>query len=583
MNRLAESTPVGAYRVQRFIKESLYNDSYVVTDAEGKLFFLKRFDMVAVPEELKDGKTVKEIVISRKIDHPNVAAAVADGNVKIDGVDYPYLVMPFFRGSLISEQIRSGRIYTPEEAHSIIRPILEGLIYLHKQKINHNDICPRNILLEDAGDDKVIPKIIDFGHAWEPLYGGTTPFPVKDLNVFYTAPEALKGLFGTECDAFSVAAVLYAMLCGKAPWHCEVADAEDFTARKMKVQAARRKELEMPAGLQEADPGLYAVIKAGLSRRNVRPEVEKLYLLLEGKEKLDSSQEEAPQRFGQAQEGKGGGRSEERDPRSVSVEVKRNVSGGGFADVAGMDALKKMLFERVIWILSDKEKAAKYRISPPSGMLLYGPPGCGKTFFAQKFAEESHFNYMLVNGSDLGSVFVHGTQGKIADLFKKAQAQAPTVICFDEFDAFVPRRGSLGADNKSEEVNEFLSQLNNCAERGIFVIGTTNRPDIIDPAVLRKGRFDFHFEIPAPDLETRKAMFLLHLQRRPLADDIDAGRLAELTDGYAAADIAFIVKEAAIVAALADDLIAQRHLEESIRCNPSSLGSRKAERRRIGY
>ena len=108
-------------------------------------------------------------------------------------------------------------------------------------------------------------------------------------------------------------------------------------------------------------------------------------------------------------------------------------------------------------------------------------------------------------------------------------------------------------------------------------------PDIIDPAVLRKGRFDLHFEIPAPDLETRKAMFLLHLQRRPLADDIDAGRLAELTDGYASADIAFIVNESAMVAALADEPIAQRHLEESIRCNPSSLGPRKAERRRIGY
>ena len=98
----------------------------------------------------------------------------------------------------------------------------------------------------------------------------------------------------------------------------------------------------------------------------------------------------------------------------------KDPQAGGFGDVAGMDNLKDSLNKRIIWVLKDKEKAEKYRLSLPNGMLLYGPPGCGKTFFAQKFAEESGFHYLLVNGSDLGSIYVHGTQGKIAELFKKA-------------------------------------------------------------------------------------------------------------------------------------------------------------------
>ena len=266
----------------------------------------------------------------------------------------------------------------------------------------------------------------------------------------------------------------------------------------------------------------------------------------------------------------------------TTVQVQRSEPGkGGFADVAGMDALKESLLQRVIWVIRDKEKAQKYRLSPPNGMLLYGPPGCGKTFFAQKFAEESGFNYMLVNGSDLGSIYIHGTQGKIADLFKEAEKNAPTVICFDEFDSFVPTRGSSSSNNRADEVNEFLSQLNNCAARGIFVIGTTNRIDMIDPAVLRKGRLDLHVEIPAPDLETRKKMFSIHMKDRPQEEDIDIDRLAEMTEGYASSDIAFIVNEAAMVAALADVPISFQHLEESIKSNPSSLA--REERRKIGF
>ena len=214
----------------------------------------------------------------------------------------------------------------------------------------------------------------------------------------------------------------------------------------------------------------------------------------------------------------------------------------------------------------------KYRLTTPNGMLLYGPPGCGKTFVAEKFAEETGFNFILVKSSDLASSFVHGSQEKIAQLFKQAEAKAPIVICFDEFDALVPDRSNPAAQYSASEVNEFLSQLNNCSERGIFVVATTNRPDKIDPAVLRTGRIDKQIYVPLPDKEARKEMFLIHLQGRPFdANNIDADKLSELTEGYIASDIAYVVNDAAMVAAFTDQDITEELLETSVKNTHPSL------------
>ena len=252
---------------------------------------------------------------------------------------------------------------------------------------------------------------------------------------------------------------------------------------------------------------------------------------------------------------------------AAKAKVKR---GNGFADVAGMDDLKDLLQKKVLFILKNKEKAERYRLTPPNGMLLYGPPGCGKTYFAEKFAEESGFNYKFIKASDLGSIYVHGAQGKIAELFNKARQQAPVIICFDEFDAMVPDRSSRSAENIAGEVNEFLSQLNNCAKDGIFVIGTTNQPERIDKAILRKGRLDISVYIPEPDANTRKLMFDLYLKDRP-CDPIDTQRLADLTDKYVASDIAFIVNDAAMIAAFRDEPLTQSGLEDSIKSTRPSL------------
>lgn len=580
MIRLNNGTQIGSYCVQRFIKDGVFNSSYVVEDGQGGRFFLKLFDLKAIPATwLNDGE-VREIVNSRGLKHENVISYVADGVLTLEGESYPYLVMQFYHGMLLSEFMGAGRRFAQDEVRNIICFVLEGLVYLREEGLCHNDITPRNLLFE-AASGKLLPKIIDLGHTCQEIRNGEPPFPIEDLNLLYTAPEALDGVFTDASDAFSVAVLLFTLICGQEPWRMLLDEQEPFDDRRRRMKEARRRELVWPAALHSCDRVLQNIVLSGLQLNpDKRPSTARMLELLTGKtsdvqQRTDSaSRPKSPDTAA--------GLKAVTDGTELKMVMQRGGKRGGFADVAGMDALKKMLTERVIWVLRDREKAQKYRLLPPNGMLLYGPPGCGKTYFAEKFAEESHFNYMVVNGSDVGSTYIHGTQGKIAALFQEAAAKAPTVLCFDEFDSFVPARGSEAARHRPEEVNEFLSQLNNCARKGIFVIGTTNRVDMIDPAVLRKGRLDLHVEVPAPDQETRRLMFVHHLKGRPLSGDIDLERLASLSEGYASSDIAFIVNDAALVAALADEEIAQRHLEDSIRCNPSSLG-RKNDRPPIGY
>jgi transitional endoplasmic reticulum ATPase len=169
-----------------------------------------------------------------------------------------------------------------------------------------------------------------------------------------------------------------------------------------------------------------------------------------------------------------------------------------------------------------------------------------------------------VKASDLGSIYIHGSQGKIAGLFKKAEENAPTVLCFDEFDAFVPSRsGDNVGSNQAGEVNEFLTQLNNCSKRGIFVIATSNRPDKVDPAVLRTGRIDKQVYVPMPDATARRLMFELYLKDRPCGE-IDSDALAVKADGYVASDIAYVVNEAATIAAFNREPITQELLIKTI-------------------
>ena len=216
--------------------------------------------------------------------------------------------------------------------------------------------------------------------------------------------------------------------------------------------------------------------------------------------------------------------------------------GNGFGDIAGMEDLKQRVKEGFINVLHHRDLADAYGIRPPS-MLFYGPAGCGKTFFAEKMAEEVGIHFIKVVPDDLASTMVHGTQEKIGEVFKNAERHAPALLFFDEFDAMVPRRtGNEYNQHYDSEVNEFLCMLNHASDKGVYVLAATNHPERIDKAVLRTGRIDELVYVDMPDHEARKSLFALELAKLPREEGIDMDRLAHLTQGYNCSDINYIVK-----------------------------------------
>jgi transitional endoplasmic reticulum ATPase len=236
------------------------------------------------------------------------------------------------------------------------------------------------------------------------------------------------------------------------------------------------------------------------------------------------------------------------DPRSKIAPVVSEVGGKGrgLDNVAGMHALKALLREDVIAPVREPERYQRYGLSIPNGILLYGPPGCGKTYIARQLAEELGHYFVEIIPSELASPFIHQSVIRIREAFDTAAEHAPAIMFIDEFEALVPQRAELAGFQhyKAEEVNEFLAQLNGCAERGIFIIAATNQPAKIDAAVRRTGRLDKLVYVGPPDAEARKEMLALHLQGRPVARGLDLAELAQQLNGYSASDIRFLVDEA---------------------------------------
>lgn len=567
---LEENCKIGNYTVKSFIKEGPFNESFVVKDDTGTSFFLKIYDPNRIPHEIMNSDSIiMEIDYCEKMNNPNVIRYVDKGVYSDDGNNYPYLITNYIKGSLVADPLAKGRIFTLEMTLKIIKYALRGLSHIHSLGLLHNDITPRNIIYTHKDLSKT--ALIDLGHVSAPCKSAI-PFETEDLTPFFRAPETYDFIFDISSDIYSMAAVMYAMLYGKAPWSVELMNGTIQNSQEMANLMSER--LSFSGGIEKCPSWLQSVLKTCLS---LNPD----YRIQTADDMLDALENEYCPPVESAHVRTEHAHIDEKAKNS-SFEIGKK-EGNGFADVAGMDDIKAMLQQRVLFLLKNPDKAKKYKLTPPNGMLLYGPPGCGKTFFAEKFAEEASLNYIFIKASDVGSTYIHGSQGKIAQLFSEAESKAPSVICFDEFDAMVPKRSSSETSSlMNPEVNEFLSQMNNCSQRGIFVIGTTNQIDLIDPAVLRTGRMDLHVEISPPDKATRKKMFDLYLKDRSCIG-VNTDVLADKTDNYSASDIAFVVNDAALVAAFKDSPIDQYMLEETINKKPSSLGKKQQTRRKIGF
>ncbi len=262
---------------------------------------------------------------------------------------------------------------------------------------------------------------------------------------------------------------------------------------------------------------------------------------------------------------------------SAMREVLVQVPDTHWEDIGGLEDTKQKLKEAVEWPLKTPESFEKMGVDPPHGILLYGPPGTGKTMLARAVATESDANFISIKGPELLSKWVGESEKAVRETFKKARQAAPAVIFFDEIDAMVPRRGAGMSDSHVGErvISQLLTEIDGLEElENVVVIGATNRPDLVDPALLRPGRFDRILLVPAPDGEARNEILKIHTEKMPLAKDVDLERLSEATEGYSGADIAAISKEAAMIALRENreaDEAKMKHFEEALKSVKPSI------------
>jgi len=235
---------------------------------------------------------------------------------------------------------------------------------------------------------------------------------------------------------------------------------------------------------------------------------------------------------------------------SAIREVFTEIPDVKWDDVGGLDEVKRTLQETIEWPLKYEELFQRAGTTPPKGILLTGPPGCGKTMLAKAVASESETNFISVKGPQLMSKYVGESEKGVREVFKKARQASPCIVFFDELDALAPQRGSGDSTHVSERVvSQFLTEMDGIEDlKGVVVLGATNRPDIIDPALLRAGRFDIVLELPIPDHAARLAIFQVHTRGKPLSPIIDLETLASLSEGLVGADIEGICRQAAMLA-----------------------------------
>jgi transitional endoplasmic reticulum ATPase len=222
-----------------------------------------------------------------------------------------------------------------------------------------------------------------------------------------------------------------------------------------------------------------------------------------------------------------------------------------YEDIGGLDDELERVREMIELPMRHPELFGTLGIEPPKGVLLHGPPGTGKTLLAKAVANEAQSNFISIKGPELFNKFVGESEKGVREVFSKARENAPTVVFFDEIDAIASERGSgVGDSNVGERVvSQLLTELDGLEElEDVVVIATTNRPDLIDDALLRPGRLDRHVEVAKPDEEARREILRIHTHDKPLADDVDFDDIAARTDGYVGADLEAICREAAQIA-----------------------------------
>ena len=553
---------IGNYTVVFPHKQGAYAETYRVKDDTGNVLFLKliSFAQLNASQYSSDGKII-EVEVAKSLSHNNLCGFVDTGTLIHGGQQFAYIVTEFISGETVAEKMGREETLTVYETKQIAKSVLNALSFIHslQRPIIHNEVTLQNTLIDLSGELKDA-KLIDFGHA-RFLDLPPSKDDLGNVNPFYLAPERFNGVCSVQSDLYSVGVMMYQMIFGMLPWFIDLSQYKPAD-RVRAILARKCSPLQIPSmNVFELDEQLINIMGKAMAYdiKDRFQTADEFIKALEGSVVIDKPSTAS---FKEAPSGK-----------------KTKKVGNGFADVAGMSELKEQLQSDVIDLLQNPGRAKELGLSIPNGLLFYGPPGCGKTFFAERFAEEIGCNYMYVLCSDVASPYIHGGQEKIANLFEEARKNAPTILFLDEVEAMIMDRNKHNNVSEQGEVNEFLGQLNNCGTEGVMVIAATNKPNLIDPAALRAGRLELKYYIPQPDKETRVQLFKVGLKGRNTELGINYERLADLTDNRVSSDITLIIDTAArIVFKKKIESISQAIIEEAIAQIPPTVSPEEIRR-----
>lgn len=548
-------------------KKGDYAETYRVKDENGKTLFLKLiFHSKLKRYQIDDNGDVLELNILRQIEkHNNICRYIDSDRIIVDGGVCTYIVLDYVSGETLANKIVRGSSLTIYDIKKIIISILEALKHIHSLEIPiiHGEITPSNIFISFT-DEK--SYLIDFGEA-HMLINSKSKKDIEHLNPVYLAPECFNGVSQIQSDLYSIGVILYQLIFEQLPWIKDFSTSFSYDDNIDKIIESKKKNLIIPkVDKFELDEHLIKCIKKSISYKveDRFQNASDFIKALDGDKSflLDLSYKS----------------NDKKEKIKEKSPISKKERGKGFSAIAGMEELKKIMTEEVIEPLKNPEIYREYGITIPNGILLFGPPGCGKTFFAKHFAEEVGFNFMFITPASLKSKYVNATQENIAKMFADAEENAPTIIFIDELNELVPDRESDTHEMSKSAVNEMLAQMDRTGEKGIFIIGATNYPHSIDQAILRAGRMDKKYYIGVPDKTARIALFKLYLSNRPIDFGIDYDELAILTENYISADIQLIVNNAARKALYAKSKITSSILKQTIKETQASLSIEEIHR-----
>ena len=547
----------GKYEVLFPIHQTTFGESYrVKSKSDGKLYMLKIYKRSKLhSHHFNEEQNLIEAEFHKDICHTNISKFHDCTTETIQGEEYFCYTVDYVSGEKLIERIEREGAYSETEALFILEKICQATKYLHnlQRPIIHGDISPLNILIDLTNQGN--PILFDFGLSREVNYD-TALFNRSFPSIYFCSNNILKASATKADDVYSICALLYYLVTTEFPWSIHLKSYDINSPSLIKeIIDSRNQKLHFPNKVKISEH-LKAIIARGLNK-------------------------DSTVHFQSIEEFLGSLNSQvvTTEINTDNANVQKAIgskSGDGLKKVVGMHDLKTEITNDIIEPLRNPELGHEYGIEPPNAILFYGPPGCGKTFFAQCLAEELGYNFFQIAPSDVASIYVHGGQGKIKELFDSARENAPSIIFIDEIDAMIPDRSGNHGHHYESEVNEWLIQLNNCSKDGILVIGATNRISKLDKAVLRSGRFDRKILIPLPDFELRKGLFESFQNERAkvIQGHIDCETLAKLTNGFIVSDISLICMDAARQAFRNKEKITQEVLESIIKKSSPSISEK---------